>query len=101
MHHKSVFPQNSISHLSIEDNWMREVLENGYKSCQLDEDGTDMDYELKIPLPPAQLDNELVLHASSKIKMEFNDKLGRHLVATDTIAPGEESNLCAYPLSLR
>ena len=68
---------------------MREVLENGYKSCETDEDGTEVDYELKFPLPPAELTNALVRNASAKMKLECTEKLGRHLLATDFIAPGE------------
>ncbi|KAK7588103.1 hypothetical protein V9T40_005348 [Parthenolecanium corni] len=56
---------------------------------EIDEGMTSPDNDGKFPLPHIANPNELVPSASAKVKIDFSQTYGRHLIATEDIKPGE------------
>lgn len=63
------------------------------ENYQLDVEYNEVNNGEKFQLPYINFDNEAIPNASSKIKINFTDEMGRHLVATQNIEPGKKVHL--------
>lgn len=83
------FFQNSLSALTINDHTLLQDIKNGYKNCEIDVNGVEVNYGAKCSLPLVDFHNKLLPNASEKIKLDYNKDFGRLLVATENIKPGK------------
>lgn len=55
---------------------------------RLDEDATEVNFNVRFRPPSIDFKNEMIPNASQKVKIHFTEEMGRHLVATEDIEPG-------------
>lgn len=81
--------QDYLLALAIDDDAVLRDIETGYKNCEFDRNGVNVNYDTKFQFPAVVFHNDLLPNASEKIKLDYDENVGRLLVAKEDIKPGE------------